>query len=841
MATNGSNDNQPPPEGGDLLVPDLRTIEELCQPTLNGRGFNHNQNRSNPNQNYQNRNQGNNHGHPQGNNQGRNQFFQGAIHIQHSPLAYQAPGYQALIQQAPIPQPQIVTTTEFTNYMKANDAIFKNMQTNITSLTNSNLELKNMFGQFMKMNTASSSGSGTLPSNTITNPKEDLKGITTQSGIAYKGPMILTTSSPPKVVKHEPEVTKDTVPPTNNGSTKDVQPPLPEKLGEPGKFLIPCDFPRMDKCLALANFGASINLMPLSIRNKLSLPKLFLTCITLELTDRSISRPVRVAEDVFVKVGKFHFLADFVVIDFDVNPQVPLILRSSFLKTEHALIDVYEGELTLHVGNKVVTFNLDQNLRYSADYDVESINRIDVIDVACAGYSQEVLGFFVRGNPTSYTEPIVSTSSPTITSFGDSDFLLEEIDAFLAIEDEPISSEIDDFYYHSEGDIILLKEFLNDDPSSLPLPPQNLKLLNLKTKNLLLMNHPWSNLRTYHLILNMHFWRVTFKFPSTLKIKKRPHLRVLMERFPTVACLSAYVMHRARFKVYTDHSALKYLFIKQDAKPRLVRWVLLLKEFDIIIRDKKGAENLAADHLSQLENTHQSVLDKKEINGMFPLETLNMVSFRGDSSTQWFADFANYHAGNFVVKGMSSQQKNKFFKNMKHYFWDDLFLFKIYGDQVIRQCVHGQKAVDILKACHNGPTGGHHGPNYTAKKGKIWQRDEMPQNAILVCEIFDVWGIDFMGFFSSSRGNKYILAAVDYLSKWVEAKALPTNDARVVCKFLKSLFARLRTPCAIISDRGTHFAMTNSQRSCLSTMSLTVLLPRITFKLVGKWKSPTVV
>ncbi|GJX37315.1 reverse transcriptase domain-containing protein [Tanacetum coccineum] len=182
---------------------------------------------------------------------------------------------------------------------------------------------------------------------------------------------------------------------------------------------------------------------------------------------------------------------------------------------------------------------------------------------------------------------------------------------------------------------------------------------------------------------------------------------------------------------------------------------------------------------------------------------------------------------------MSTQQKNKFFKDVKHYFWDDPFLFKICADQVIRRCVHGNEALEILSACHNGPTGGHHGANLTAKKifdsgffwptiykdahefvkncdscqrqGKTSQRDEMPQNSIQVCEIFDMWGIDFMGPFPSSRGNKYILVAVDYLSKWVEAKALPTNDARVVCKFLKSLFARFGAPRAIISDRGTHF------------------------------------
>nr|GEV98961.1 reverse transcriptase domain-containing protein [Tanacetum cinerariifolium] len=167
-----------------------------------------------------------------GNNQGRNQFFQGASHGQNPPPAYQAPayqttGYQALVHQPPIPQPQVVTTNDFTNYMKANNAILKNMQTNMNSLTNSNIELKNMFGQFMKMNTASSSSSGTLPGNTITNPKEDLKGIISRSGAAYQGPTIPTTfSSLPKVVEREYKVTKDTVSPTNNRSTKDVQPPV---------------------------------------------------------------------------------------------------------------------------------------------------------------------------------------------------------------------------------------------------------------------------------------------------------------------------------------------------------------------------------------------------------------------------------------------------------------------------------------------------------------------------------------------------------------------------------------------------------------------------------------
>nr|GFB02696.1 reverse transcriptase domain-containing protein [Tanacetum cinerariifolium] len=207
----------------------------------------------------------------------------------------------------------------------------------------------------------------------------------------------------------------------------------------------------------------------------------------------------------------------------------------------------------------------------------------------------------------------------------------------------------------------------------------------------------------------------------------------------------------------------------------------------------------AADHLSRLENPYENIFDPKEINEAFPLETLNKVT-HNDPSTPWYADLANYHAGNFIIKGMTAQQKKKFFKDARHYFWDDPYLFRTCADQIIRRCVAGQEVIDILNACHSGPTGGHYGASYTAKKvfdsvfywpsiykyafelvkhcdscqrqGKVSQRDEMPQNFIQICEIFD---------------------------------ALPTNDARVVVKFLKSLFSRFGTPKAIISDHGTHF------------------------------------
>ncbi|GKE95485.1 reverse transcriptase domain-containing protein, partial [Tanacetum coccineum] len=247
---------------------------------------------------------------------------------------------------------------------------------------------------------------------------------------------------------------------------------LPEKLRDPDKFLIPCDFPGMEECLALTDLGASINLMPLSMWKKLSLPELTPTCMTLELVDRSITKLIGIAEDVYLKVGKFKFSADFVVVDFDADPRVPLILGRSFLKTRRALIDVYKGELTLRVGKEAVTFTLGQTSRYSSNYDEMTANRIDIIEMACEEYSQEILGFYdviSSGNPTPYYDPIISTSSLTLTPIGDSDFLLEEVDAFLALEDDPTSPEVDESYYDPEGDILLLESFLNDDPS----PPPN--------------------------------------------------------------------------------------------------------------------------------------------------------------------------------------------------------------------------------------------------------------------------------------------------------------------------------------------------------------------------------
>ncbi|GJU40674.1 reverse transcriptase domain-containing protein [Tanacetum coccineum] len=250
-------------------------------------------------------------------------------------------------------------------------------------------------------------------------------------------------------------------------------------------------------------------------------------------------------------------------------------------------------------------------------------------------------------------------------------------------------------------------------------------------------------------------------------------------------------------------------------------------EFDIEIKDRKGTENVAADHLSRIENDETS--DDSEVDDNFPGETLMEINI----NEPWFADFANYLVGNIIPKGMTYQQKNKFFSDLKHYFWEEPYLFKVCSDGMIRRCISGPETRTILDQCHHEPTGGHYGLNIIAKKvldsgfywptiikqahtlvrlceacqrtGNISKRDEMPLNNIQVCEIFDIWGIDFMGPFPKSYKFEYILVAIDYVSKWAEAQALPTNDARVVVAFLKKLFCRFGMPKALISDRGTHF------------------------------------
>ncbi|GJX97209.1 reverse transcriptase domain-containing protein [Tanacetum coccineum] len=384
--------------------------------------------------------------------------------------------YQAQPYQAPAQQVQGVSKTDFENYVKANDAVLRNMQNQGQGLQNQIANLTDMLSKFVNANTASITCTGTSPQwNVRTELTKDTMPANNGSTEDVQPPVVpvvhhesisepvnapVSASMPnqkasipfpsrrnderrrekandqiekfyeifrdlsfeisftdalmlmPKfastlktLIGNKEKLSEMARTPLNENCSAVILNKLPKKLGDPGRFLIPCEFSGINTCNALADLGASINLIPYS--------------------------------------------------------------------TSRALIDVYEGEITLRVGREDITFNLDQTSRYTANYNHMTANRIDVIDMACEEYSQEVLGFsnvISSGNPTPYYDPIVSTSSPTLTPFGDSDFLLfEEADSFLAIEDDPTSPEVDPMYYDPDGDILLLEAILNSDPS--PPPP----------------------------------------------------------------------------------------------------------------------------------------------------------------------------------------------------------------------------------------------------------------------------------------------------------------------------------------------------------------------------------
>ncbi|GJY93722.1 reverse transcriptase domain-containing protein [Tanacetum coccineum] len=415
--------------------------------------------------------------------------------------------------------------------------------------------------------------------------------------------------------------------------------------------------------------------------------------MTLELVNRSVAYPVGVAEDVFVKVGKFHFPADFVVVDYDVHPRVPLIFGRPLLRMARALIDVH-GE----------------------EYDDESVNRIDVIDVTCEEYAQEVLGFSdssKSGNPTPSLDPIITTFSPSLTPFEGGDFVLEEIKACLTSDSIPPGIDDDDDF-DLEGDILLLEKLLNDDPSS-PLPSKELHFEELKIikssindppelelKDLPSHLDPWvspvhcvpkkggmtvvtnedNELIPARLVIG---WRVcidyrklndatrkdNFPLPFMDQMLERlaeneyycfldefsryfqipidpqdqekttftcPYGMFAYRRMPFGLCNASGTFQRCMMAIFHDmiEETMEGIVLSHKISKSGIE--VDRAKVDVIAKlphptSVKGAENLAADDLSRLENPHQGDLEKKEINETFPLETLRMIYFHGDSST----------------------------------------------------------------------------------------------------------------------------------------------------------------------------------------------------------------
>nr|GEY20276.1 reverse transcriptase domain-containing protein [Tanacetum cinerariifolium] len=531
---------------------------------------------------------------------------------------------------------------------------------------------------------------------------------------------------------------------------------LPEKLGDLGKFLIPCDFPRMDVCHALAYLGASINLMLLSIWKKLSLSKLTPTRITLELADRSITP----------------------------DPRVLLILGRSFLRIGRALIYVYGEEITLRVNDEAVTFNLNQTTRYSSTYDDMSVNRIDVIDVSREEYPQEILGFSKNssgGNPNSTSEPIISDSSLSFTPFEGSDFILEEIEAYL--KDESISPEIDHADCDSEGDICLIENFLNDDPFQL-------HSIDLKQEEVAKA-------------------KSSIEEPSKLELKDLPSLLEYaylkgVDKLPVIIAKDLKGDEKeALLKVLKSHKraiAWKITDIK-GIDPRFCTHKILMEE------DYKPAVQI-----QRRVNPKIHEVIKKEVIKLLDTEMIYLIF-----DSPWVSPI---HC--VPKKGVITVVKNE------------------NNELIPRRLVTGWRVyIDYRKL--NDATRKDHFPlpfmdqmlerlagnefycfldDFLAisKSQLIHQTRKRPLSPVLMEHLLieecllvfamlleHFKGVDFMGPFSSSRGNRYILVVVDYLSKRVEAKVLLTNDAYFVVKFLKSLFARFETPRAIIIDCGTHF------------------------------------
>nr|GEX75346.1 reverse transcriptase domain-containing protein [Tanacetum cinerariifolium] len=630
---------------------------------------------------------------------------------------------------------------------------------------------ENMLSNYFQ-NKPPSSSSGRLLSNTINNPKSDLKEITTRSGVSYDGPPIPPPFFPsPKVVEKEPEVTKDPTQPTLeeysqevlgfSGNSKSGNPtPASEPiitrsspsltLFEGGDFIldeieshdsVPQDIDSKDISKFFSTFPIPMENCDFFLKKSerfTSIPEFETFRFDPEEENTDVSLP---EYECFYSEGDIRLFEKFLNEDPS-SPLPPKEIKTNELKSIKSFIDEPPELKLKDLPSHIEKLNeATRKYHFLLPFMDQMLERLAGNEYYCfldgfSGYIQIPIDPQDK-EKTTFTCPY-GTFAYRRMPFGlcnvHGTFQRCMMDIFYDMSEETMEVFMDDFSVFGDSFSSCLshldKMLKRCEDTNLVL---NWEKCNFMVKEGIVLNH---------------------------KISK--------------------------YGIEVDNA--KVDVIAKLPPPTTVKGV----------RSFLGAENPTVDHLSRLENPHQSDPEKKEITKTFLLETHGMVTFCGDLNTLWFANIANYHAGNFIVKGMSSQQKNKFFKDVKHYFWDDPYLFGICADQVIRRCVYGKEVVDILTTCHNGPTGGYHGANYTAKKvfdfGFYWPTIyQDAQDLVTRC------------LFPSSRGNKYILVAVDYLSKWVEAKALLTNYARVVCKFLKSLFAYFGTPRAIISDRGTHF------------------------------------
>nr|GEY90579.1 reverse transcriptase domain-containing protein [Tanacetum cinerariifolium] len=608
--------------------------------------------------------QNNNQNRFQGNNFNQNQNRQpnqGAI--------YQNRPQQNLNFQAPSQQ-NTITQGKFEAYTTTNDANMNNLQLKFDNFQKNQQDFQKKFEQkqddfqnqmmtFMQNIYNKPSSSSSLPSNTIPNPKGEAKSVITRSGMSYKEPPI----PPPGVDQQE------------------------------------------------------------SIEKKLILPTLNDTKMVLELADRTISKPTGVAENVFVKVGDILILEAFLN-----NDPEPPSNQKDYFPSVHKDLKVVEPknqssddeppkvelkELPPHLEYAFLGENKKWPVIIAKDLNVNEktalINVLKSRKKAIAWKLTDIRGI----DPEFCSYKILFEEDFSPKPLGKSCPLCTQKGGMTVIKND--KNELVPTRLVTGWRVCIdykkLNEATRKDHFTLPFMDQMLERL---TGNEYYCDYAVGAVLGQR--IKKHFWPIHYA-SKTMNQAETNYTTIEKEMLAVVYAFEKFcsylIMNRSI--IYTDHSTLKYLFAKKDAKARLLRWILLLQEFDFKVIDTKGAENYAADHLSRLENPYENIFDPKEINETFPLESLNKVSHQ-DPSTPWFADHANYHARNFIIKGMTSHQKQKFFKDARHYFWDDPYLFRTFPDQIIRRCVAGKEAIDILNACHSGPTGGHYGANYTAKK-----------------------------------------------------------------------------------------------------------------------------
>uniref|UniRef100_A0A1U7YUK2 Uncharacterized protein LOC104248338 n=1 Tax=Nicotiana sylvestris TaxID=4096 RepID=A0A1U7YUK2_NICSY len=438
-----------------------------------------------------------------------------------------------------------------------------------------------------------------------------------------------------------------------------LQNKLPQKLGDLGSFTIPCTLGGIYFEKALCDSGASINLIPLSIFRKLDLGEMKDIGVSLQFADQSTKKPKGIIENVLVRVDKFVFPVDFIVLEMKECPDEPIILGRPFLVTGRAIIDVHQGQLIVRVDEERIIFDMQKMLRFSRDESSSSCFSIDMISHLTDEYRDDQL------TPDSMERYL--TKSGTI----------QDDDPIIRREAEILEKDSED------------QEM---QPEEIPIAPED------QDKTTFTCPHGTYAYRrmpfglcnataTFQRCMSTIFSDMTEKF-----------LEIFMDDFTLFG------------KTFKD--SLKYLLAKKDARTRLLRWILLLQKFDLEIKDKKGTENQVANHLSRLENPP---LEFSEIKEEFHDEHI----FSIDSvvtQPPWFADIANYLVGKWTSKDLSYQQRKKLISDAKYYLWNEPYLFKFCADNIIRRYVPEEEMTKILYHCHDGAVGGHYVANRTAFK-----------------------------------------------------------------------------------------------------------------------------